>query len=68
MLKKMQIKKEVNDNLRIRIPEGCFAGNCYDCRYADWSDRKDDGRIYCRGSYGGYNHPKDRNGCFYFKE
>ena len=25
------------------------------------------GRVYCRGSYGGYNKPSDRNGCFHFK-
>ena len=23
----------------VKIPEGCFEGNCYDCRYADWSDK-----------------------------
>ena len=53
--------------LKIEIPEGCFEGNCYDCRYADWSDKDQYGRVYCRGSYGGYNKPSDRNGCFHFK-
>ena len=47
--------------LKIEIPEGCFEGNCYDCRYADWSDKDQYGRVYCRGSYGGYNKPSDRN-------
>ena len=59
--------KEVK-NISIEIPEGCFKGNCYDCRYADWSDKDRYGRVYCRGSYGGYNKPEDRNGCFHFKE
>lgn len=52
--------------LEIRIPEGCFEGNCYDCRYADWNDKDKYGRVYCRGGYGGYNNPNDRNGCFHF--
>ena len=39
--------------LKIEIPEGCFEDQY--------------GRVYCRGSYGGYNKPSDRNGCFHFK-
>ena len=42
-------------------------GNCSDCVYADWNDTDRYGRVYCRGSYGGYNNPSDRNGCFYYK-
>lgn len=56
------------EKLKVEIPEGCFNGNCCDCRYADWSDRDSQGRVYCNGGYGGYNNPSDRNGCFYFKE
>lgn len=44
-------------NIEIKILEGAFKGNCYDCRYADWSDKDDRGRVYCRGGYGGYNNP-----------
>lgn len=49
----------------IKIPAGCFEGNCSDCRFADWSDVKD-GKPYCVGSYGGYNKPSNRNGCFHY--
>ena len=51
----------------IKIPEGCFEGNCNDCVYANWRDTDDYGRVYCRGGYGGYNRPEDRNGCLYYK-
>lgn len=57
--------KEKNE---IKIPEGTFEGNCYDCRYADWNDKDSRGRVYCHGGYGGYNNPSDRNGCFHFKQ
>lgn len=60
----------MNDNkemLIIEIPEGCFEGNCSDCRYADWSDKDSYGRVRCIGNYGGYNKPTDRNGCFHYK-
>lgn len=62
----MENKK--NQTIEIVIPEGCFDGNCYDCRYADFSDKDKYDRVSCCGGYGGYNHPQDRNGCFYFKE
>jgi len=52
----------------IKLPEGCFFGNCVDCRQADWSDTDKNGRVYCVGGYGGYNYPRDRNGCFYYVE
>ena len=52
---------------KVEIPEGCFEGNCSDCRYADWRDRDSYGRVYCQGGYGGYNNPSDRNGCFHYK-
>jgi len=61
----MEVQK---NECNICIPEGCFEGNCYDCRYADWNDKDSYGRVYCRGGYGGYNNPSDRNGCFHFKE
>lgn len=57
-----------NDSIEVKIPEGYFTGNCYDCRYADLRDKDSRGRVRCNGGYGGYNHPNDRNGCFYFKE
>lgn len=57
--------KEVTE---IRLPEGTFFGNCSDCRYADWNDKDQYGRVHCDGGYGGYNNPSDRNGCFYWKE
>lgn len=52
------------------LPEGRFeeTHNCRNCRYANWNDRKDDGRVYCDGGYGGYNHPENRNGCNYWKQ
>lgn len=55
-------------NVEIRIPKGAFEGNCYDCRYTDWNDKDSYGRVYCRGAYGGYNNPNDRNGCFHYKK
>jgi hypothetical protein len=54
--------------VQIQIPQGCFYGNCSDCRYADWSDTDSYGRPYCVGSYGGYNKPSDRNGCIHYIE
>lgn len=56
------------DNVKIVIPKGCFCGDCSDCRYADWSDTREDGSVYCRGNYGGYNKPGNRNGCFHYKQ
>lgn len=46
----------------IQILEGTFEGNCKDYDYADWNDTDRYGRGYCRGFYGGYNKPEDRNG------
>ena len=51
--------------LSIEIPEGCFYGNCSDCRHAAWNDMKDDGRVYCTCGEG-YNYASDREGCFYY--
>jgi len=50
------------------IPEGTFEvdKNCTNCRHADYGDVDKYGRVYCRGGYGGYNHPRDRQGCFHF--
>ena len=45
--------KEVTE---IRLPEGTFFGNCRDCRYADWNDKDQYGRVHCDGGYGGYNN------------
>lgn len=42
----------------IKLPEGCFHGNCSDCVYANWHDKDQYGRVYCQGGYGGYNNPK----------
>lgn len=55
-------------DVQIRIPEGCFEGNCSDCLYANWRDQDSYGRVKCRGGYGGYNHPEDRNGCFHHSD
>lgn len=52
---------------KIKIPEGCFDGNCSDCVYANWNDKDSYGRVRCEGGYGGYNYPHDRNGCFHYK-
>lgn len=57
----MQEQKKV----QILIPEGCFEGDCSDCIYANFRDRDNRGRVRCEGRYGGYNFPKDRNGCLY---
>lgn len=60
--------KDEKQNIQIiQIPEGTFEGNCRDCVYAGWNDTDRYGRVYCRGSYGGYNKPEDRNGCFHYK-
>lgn len=56
------------EKITIRIPEGCFEGNCSDCIYADWYDKDSYGRVRCNGPYGGYNKPSDRNGCFHYKK
>lgn len=60
----MSRNKEIE---KVRIPKGCFNGNCSDCIYADPYDRDSYGRIKCNGPYGGYNKPSDRNGCFHYK-
>lgn len=61
--------REEKQNIQIiQIPEGTFEGNCRDCVYADWNDTDRYGRVYCRVSYGGYNKPEDRNGCFHYKD
>lgn len=57
-----------NKKETIRIPEGMFEGNCSDCRYANWYDKDRYGRVRCDGPYGGYNRPRDRNGCFHYKK
>ena len=48
------MKEEMKNTQIIEIPEGTFEGNCSDCVYADWNDTDRYGRVYCRGSYGGY--------------
>lgn len=58
---------EKKEKTKVVIPKGCFEGNCTDCRYANWRDVDRYGRVYCMGPYGGYNYPKDRNGCFHYK-
>ncbi len=50
----------------VEIPTGHFGGNCSDCCFAEWSDRKDDGRVHC-GKGMGYNYPSERNGCIHYK-
>ena len=50
-------------SLTIEIPQGCFEGNCCDCKFTEWHDRDSYDRVYCAKGYG-YNHPSDRNGCF----
>ena len=58
----------MKEMLEIKLPEGCFEGNCSDCVYADLYDRDSYGRVRCNNrNYGGYNRPQDRNGCFYYK-
>ncbi|MDO4324733.1 MAG: hypothetical protein Q4E24_01650 [bacterium] len=53
---------------KIIIPQGVFEGNCSDdCIYANFRDRDNQGRVKCEGGYGGYNHPENRNGCFYYE-
>lgn len=64
---KEEMKSTSTQTITIEIPEGTFEGNCSDCVYADWNDTDRYGRVYCRGSYGGYNNPSDRNGCFHYK-
>lgn len=54
--------------IEIMLPQGFFEGNCSDCLYANFRDRDEQGRVYCEGGYGGYNFPKDRNGCFHYEQ
>lgn len=54
------------EKAKIIIPDGHFGGNCMDCRYADLNDTRGS-EVYCRGNYGGYNRPENRNGCFYYE-
>ena len=56
----------MKEMLEIRLPEGCFEGNCSNCRYANWNDKDSYGRVRCQGGYGGYNYSDDRNGCFHW--
>ena len=35
------------NNLAIGSPEEDFGLTCYDCKWACWSDRNDDGPVYC---------------------
>ena len=58
----------IDKKMIVKIPNGFFSGNCSDCIYANFRDRDDEGRVKCEGRYGGYNHPEDRNGCFYFED
>lgn len=53
---------------KIKLPKGCFEGNCSDCVYANWYDKDSYGRVKCQGPYGGYNDPDKRNGCFHYKK
>lgn len=62
------MNNENNCEVKICLPEGVFSGNCRDCRYADWNDTDSYGRVYCDGPYGGYNDPRDRNGCIHYVE
>ena len=53
--------------VKVVLPEGCFMGNCATCYFADRYDTKEDGRVKCNNkNYGGYNYPKDRNGCIHY--
>ncbi len=58
----------MKQTLKIELPSGCFKGNCSDCVYANFYDKDSHGRVRCNGSYGGYNNPNDRNGCFHYKK
>lgn len=61
------MKKEAEKKV-IQIPNGKFCGhNCADgCIYWQPNDRRSDGRQYC-SHYSTYYYPKERQGCFYFK-
>jgi len=57
----MKRKKQIS---KVVLPKGVFCNkNCNTCRNPDWRDTKEDGRVYC-GVGHGYNHPRDREGCF----
>lgn len=63
------MKKETKENRKIEIPQGRFcAKNCSDgCIYWVPQDRNKEGRQYC-SSFNTYYYPKERNGCFRFKD
>ena len=57
------------NEMMVQLPEGCFMGNCVDCRYADWSEERD-GMIWCTAPMvlnGGWVKPSSRYGCSYYK-
>ncbi len=70
MKKQSYPNNTINECPMVCLPCGHFemTKNCTTCRYANWHDRKDDGRVHCDGDYGGYNYPENRNGCFHWKE
>lgn len=39
------------EKIAVKILLGCFEGNCFDCRYANWNGIKDE-ELYCDGRYG----------------
>ena len=52
---------------KIELPNGIFSGDCFNCKYADWSRRDEIGRVLCTAKQGFYENPKERKGCFNFE-
>ena len=53
--------------ITIKIPRGCFTGNCADCKFANFNDRNKNGEVWC-DHYQRYYEPKKRNGCGSFED
>lgn len=59
------MKKNVNE-MKIRIPQGFFGGNCSDCTHWEPYNRASDGRAYC-DHYDNWYYPSERRGCFAYE-
>ena len=59
----------MEETKKLELPEGHFEidRNCSTCVYANWRDKDQYGRVRCEGGYGGYNNPRDRNGCIHWR-
>lgn len=57
------------ENAQIKIPCGSFcANNCSDCKFAEYDNRDNYGRISCgHSSINAWVYPSDRFGCWFYE-